>query len=89
MQPSLRIAVVGDFNPEYHTHHAINASLEHAAAALGLRTGVLGVRHRLPRGLGLLDVPPGGLTLFLGRHDGSSGLFLKSQQDLKVLLVRL
>ena len=32
----LRIAVVGDFNPGYHTHHAIDASLRHAADALGL-----------------------------------------------------
>jgi len=34
---SARIAVVGDFNPEYATHHAINASLEHAADSLGIR----------------------------------------------------
>ena len=33
---TLRIAVVGDFNPEYHTHHAINDSLRHAAGALDL-----------------------------------------------------
>ena len=32
-----RIAIVGDFNPEYETHHAINRSLEHAAEALGIR----------------------------------------------------
>ena len=37
MQPPVRIAIVGDFNPDYHTHHAINASLNHAAEALGLR----------------------------------------------------
>jgi CTP synthase (UTP-ammonia lyase) len=36
MTPTVRIAVIGDFNPEYHTHHAINASLTHAAGSLGL-----------------------------------------------------
>jgi CTP synthase (UTP-ammonia lyase) len=33
---AVRVAIVGDFNPEYHTHHAINASLQHAAEGLGL-----------------------------------------------------
>lgn len=37
MSDTVRVAIVGDFNPEYHTHHAINASLEHAAEALRLR----------------------------------------------------
>ncbi|MGA2134133.1 MAG: hypothetical protein ABSH50_17715 [Bryobacteraceae bacterium] len=37
MSGTVRIAVVGDFNPEYPTHHAINASLQHAAEGLGLR----------------------------------------------------
>lgn len=32
-----RIAVVGDFNPEYETHHAIDRSLAHAADALDIR----------------------------------------------------
>jgi CTP synthase (UTP-ammonia lyase) len=32
-----RIAIIGDFNPEYETHHAINRSLGHAAEALGIR----------------------------------------------------
>lgn len=36
MSEPVRIAIVGDFNPEYPTHHAINASLGHAAEALGL-----------------------------------------------------
>ena len=34
---SARIAIIGDLNPEYHTHHAINASLDHSAAALDLQ----------------------------------------------------
>ena len=38
MNDIVRIAIVGDFNPEYPTHHAINASLGHAAEALGIRT---------------------------------------------------
>jgi len=37
MENPVRIAVVGDFNPEYPTHHAINSSLQHAAADLGLQ----------------------------------------------------
>jgi len=32
---AVRIWIIGDFNPDYHTHHATNASLEHAAKALG------------------------------------------------------
>jgi len=31
-----RIAIIGDFNPEYETHHAINRSLAHAADTLGV-----------------------------------------------------
>ena len=30
-----RIGIIGDFNPEYRSHHATNAALEHAAANLG------------------------------------------------------
>jgi CTP synthase (UTP-ammonia lyase) len=30
----IRIGVLGDFNPEYHSHRATNASLQHAAKAL-------------------------------------------------------
>jgi len=32
---AVRIGILGDFNPDYRTHHATNASLEHAAKALG------------------------------------------------------
>ncbi|MFN7998086.1 MAG: hypothetical protein U0Q18_30980 [Bryobacteraceae bacterium] len=35
MERSLRIAIAGDFNPEYHTHLATNAALDHSAAELG------------------------------------------------------
>lgn len=36
MGKTVRIAVIGDFNPEFHTHHATNAGLRHAADALNL-----------------------------------------------------
>ena len=36
MNDAVRIAVVGDFNPDYPTHHAINASLRHAAESAGV-----------------------------------------------------
>jgi CTP synthase (UTP-ammonia lyase) len=32
---AVRIGILGDFNPEYHTHQATNVALEHAAKALG------------------------------------------------------
>jgi len=32
-----RIAIIGDFNPELETHHAIGASLQHAAEIIGIR----------------------------------------------------
>jgi CTP synthase (UTP-ammonia lyase) len=31
----IRIGILGDFNPEYHSHLATNASLQHAAQTLG------------------------------------------------------
>jgi len=33
----LRIGILGDFNPEFRSHHATNDSLQHAAARLGVR----------------------------------------------------
>ena len=30
-----RIGIIGDFNPDYRSHHATNAALGHAAANLG------------------------------------------------------
>jgi CTP synthase (UTP-ammonia lyase) len=32
----VRISIIGDFNPDFHSHHATNHSLDHAAQALGL-----------------------------------------------------
>ncbi len=37
MNNIVRIALVGDFNPEYRSHHATNAALDHAADRLGLQ----------------------------------------------------
>jgi CTP synthase (UTP-ammonia lyase) len=31
----IRIGILGDFNPDYRSHHATNSSLLHAASALG------------------------------------------------------
>ncbi len=31
---TVRIGIVGDFNPDFHTHHATNACLQHAARRL-------------------------------------------------------
>lgn len=33
----LRLGIIGDFNPEYHTHVAINAAIAHASAEFGER----------------------------------------------------
>ncbi|MBZ5592678.1 MAG: hypothetical protein LAP39_10615 [Acidobacteriia bacterium] len=32
---TIRIGILGDFDPDYHSHCATNASLQHAAKALG------------------------------------------------------
>lgn len=31
-----KIAIVGDFNPEFHSHHATNTAIQHSARALGV-----------------------------------------------------
>jgi len=36
MSDAVRIGILGDFNPEYRSHHATNDSLQHAAAKLNL-----------------------------------------------------
>ena len=35
MSDSVRIGILGDFNPEFRSHHATGASIDHAAAKLG------------------------------------------------------
>jgi CTP synthase (UTP-ammonia lyase) len=51
MYNAARIAIVGDFNPEYDTHHATNAALTHSAAALGAAIDAKWVATScLPRG---------------------------------------
>jgi CTP synthase (UTP-ammonia lyase) len=34
---TVRIGIIGDFNPQFRSHHATNDSLQHAAAKLGLK----------------------------------------------------
>ena len=34
MTPEIRIGIVGDFNPSFHSHHATNQALRHAADQL-------------------------------------------------------
>ena len=36
MSADLQIGIVGDFNPDFHSHHATNDSLQHAARKLGI-----------------------------------------------------
>lgn len=36
MNETVKIGIIGDFNPDSRYHHATNASIQHAAAALGL-----------------------------------------------------
>jgi CTP synthase (UTP-ammonia lyase) len=37
MTKALRIGILGDFNPEFRSHHAINDSLQHASGKLKLK----------------------------------------------------
>lgn len=37
MTDAVRIGILGDFNPDFRSHHAINDSLQHAAAKLNQR----------------------------------------------------
>ena len=37
MKAAVRIGILGDFNPEFRSHHATNNSLQHAAARLNIR----------------------------------------------------
>jgi CTP synthase (UTP-ammonia lyase) len=32
----MRVAVIGDYNPDFHSHVATNAALQHAGAHLGI-----------------------------------------------------
>lgn len=34
MRVPMRIAILGDFNPEFHSHHVTNAVIQHAAEQL-------------------------------------------------------
>lgn len=37
MTREIQIGILGDFNPRYHTHHATNQAIDHAAMRLGLK----------------------------------------------------
>ena len=37
MSEAVRIGILGDFNPEFRSHHATNDSIQHAARKLGLK----------------------------------------------------
>ena len=37
MNDAVRIGILGDFNPEFRSHHATNDALQHAAAKLKLK----------------------------------------------------
>jgi CTP synthase (UTP-ammonia lyase) len=32
----MRIGIIGDFNPAFHSHHATDAAIQHAASRLGI-----------------------------------------------------
>ena len=36
MSDALQIGILGDFNPDFRSHHATNAAVEHAARRFGL-----------------------------------------------------
>ena len=36
MSDAVRIGILGDFNPEFRSHHATNDALQHAARKLGI-----------------------------------------------------
>jgi CTP synthase (UTP-ammonia lyase) len=38
MSSSVKIGIIGDFNPEYRSHRAINDSIGHAAPGLEIQT---------------------------------------------------
>lgn len=40
VRSTIKIAVLGDFNPGFHTHHATNAALRHAADQLEIQAEV-------------------------------------------------
>lgn len=62
MRDAVSIGVIGDFNPEFHTHPAIARALNHSAAKLGIAADVQWVPTPSL-------APPGGETT-LERFDG-------------------
>ena len=40
MSAQVKIGVIGDYHPEFHTHPPVRAALQHSAARLGLQADV-------------------------------------------------
>ena len=40
MPMDICIGIIGDFHPEFHSHRATNAAIQHAAAGLNINCGV-------------------------------------------------
>ena len=45
MSDAVRIGILGDFNPEFRSHHATNDALQHAARKLELKSNPSGFRR--------------------------------------------
>lgn len=37
MRDHIRVGILGDFNPEFHSHRATNTAIQHSAAQLGIQ----------------------------------------------------
>ena len=40
MKQAIKVGIIGDFNPDYHSHITTNEAINHAAAALGISVEV-------------------------------------------------
>jgi len=58
----MRIGIIGDFNPAFHSHQATDAAFQHAAARLGISVETTWVPTPCLR--------PGGSNELLARYDG-------------------
>ena len=52
----VRIGVIGDFNPEFRSHHAINNALQHAARRLGVDVETVWLPTPALSGLAVHDI---------------------------------
>jgi len=51
MSEALKIAIIGDYNFTYNSHHATNLSLDHAAEFLELNSITTGLKSMRPYNL--------------------------------------